>query len=130
MKFLSIRAVGSLFGIALFAFPAMAVRLPTSTLVVQVLSVEQVSFNREPAMISQGRVVGDRWLETTGFIAKVQILNVIRTDHGLAPGETIEIGYKIRTATPQPSSFHDAPLKQGENVTLEVMGGNGRYERR
>ena len=130
MKRLSIFAVAFLFGMAVFVCAVMAARLPTSTLVVQVLSVDRVSFNRVPSRISQGHAVGDVWWETTGFVAKARILNVIRTDHGLAPGETIDVSYKIRTATPPPSPFHDVPLKAGQTVTLEVMGGNGKYERR
>jgi hypothetical protein len=98
----SIRTAAALFGNAVFVFAAMAARLLTSTLVVQVLSVDQESFRRVPAMISQGQVVGGQWPETTGFVAKVQIQNVVRSDHSLAPGETVEIHYTIRTAQPRP----------------------------
>ena len=122
-----IRAAASLFGNTVLVCAAMAAQLSTSTLVVQVVSVDQESFKRSPAMISQGQVVGGQWLETTGFVAKVQIQNVIRSDHGLARGETIDIHYTVRTATPKPLPFTDTPLKPGENMTLTVSNGYGGY---
>jgi hypothetical protein len=123
-------ALAVLLGSAVLVSAAMAARLPTSTLVVQVLSVDQESFRREPAMVSQGNAVGEQRLETTGFVAKVQIQNVIQSDHGLAPGQTIEVHYTIRTATPRPRSSRDTPLEPGKNMTLTVMKGNGGYELR
>ena len=132
MNWVPARAVAPalLLGSAVLVSAAMAARLPTSTLVVQVLSVDQESFRREPAMVSQGNAVGEQRLETTGFVAKVQIQNVIQSDHGLAPGQTIEVHYTIRTATPRPLSFTDTPLEPGKNMTLTVMKGNGGYELR
>ena len=125
MKCLSICAAGFLFGKALFVFEAMAARLPTSTLVVRVLSVDQELFHRDRAP-----VVGEQWLESTGFVAKVRIQNVIRTDHGLAPGETIKVHYTICTANSLPLPHTATPLKPGENVTLEVFGHDDEYQRR
>jgi hypothetical protein len=58
----------------------------------------------------------------------VRIQNVIRTDHGLAPGETIKVHYTIRTASSLPHSA--TPLKPGESVTLEVFGHDDEYQRR
>ena len=132
MNWVPARAVAPalLLGSAVLVSAAMAARLPTSTLVVQVLSVDQESFRREPAMASQGNAVGEQRLETTGFVAKVQIQNVIQSDHGLAPGQTIEVHYTIRTATPRPRSSRDTPLEPGKNMTLTVMKGNGGYELR
>jgi hypothetical protein len=132
MNWVPARAVAPalLLGSAVLVSAAMAARLPTSTLVVQVLSVDQESFRREPAMVSQGNAVGEQRLETTGFVAKVQIQNVIQSDHGLAPGQTIEVHYTIRTATPRPRSSRDTPLEPGKNMTLTVMKGNGGYELR
>jgi len=127
MKCSSIRAVAFLFGIAMFVCAAMAARALTSTLVVQILSVDQESFRRGPAMMSQGRPFGDQWLESTGYVAKAQIQNVIRSDHGLAPGEIIEIHYEIRTATPQPLPFTDARLKPGQSGTLTVSKAKSGY---
>jgi hypothetical protein len=54
-----------------------------------VLSVDQGSLRREPALIGQSQVTS--WLEMTDFTAKSQIRNVIRSDHGLVADETIEI---------------------------------------
>jgi hypothetical protein len=123
-------ALALLLGNAAIASAAMAARLPTSTLVVQVLSVDKESFRREPAAVSKGKVSGDQWLETAGFVAKARIENVIQSDHGLAAGETIEIHYTIRTATPRPLPFKDTPLEPGKNTALTVMKGNGGYELR
>ncbi len=126
----SVRIAASLLGNAVVVFAAMAARLLTSTLVVQVQSVDQESFNRVPAMISQGQPAGGQWLETTGFAAKVQIQNVVSSDHGLSPGETIVIHYTIRTATPRPLPLTDPPLKPGETMTLTVIKGNDGFELR
>ena len=127
MNFWPIRIAASLLGNAPFVFAAMAARLLTITLVVQVLSVDQETFDRVPAMISEGQMVGEQWLETTGFTAKVRIQNVIRSDHGVTPGEMIEIHYTIRKATPRPLPFTDLPLRPCDNVTLTVSKGNGGY---
>jgi hypothetical protein len=98
MSWLSVRAAAWAFLLCNFGLvsSAMAARLPTSALIVHVLSVDQESFNRSPAMLKDGKPFGDQWYETTGFIAKAQIQNVIRTDHGLTPGQTITIRYKIQ----------------------------------
>ena len=94
MKRLSIGAVAFLFGIAVLVSPAAAARLPTSDLVVQVLSVEQVgALHEKTDLFEQGQKVpgGVRLWDTTTFVAKARIVNVIRTDHDLAPGEVIDI---------------------------------------
>jgi hypothetical protein len=119
-----------LFGNAVYASAAMAARLPTSTLVVQVLSVDQESFHSEPAPVSQGNAFGEQSFETSGFVAKAYIQNVVQSDHGLAAGETIEIHYKIRTAKPRPLTFKDKPLEPGKTMTLTVMKGDNGYELR
>ena len=81
-------------------------------------------------MLKDGKPFGDQWFETTSFVAKAQIQNVIRTDHRLTAGQTIVIRYSIRSATPRPLPFKDTPLKAGEDATVEVMGGGTEYELR
>jgi hypothetical protein len=132
MSWLSVRAAAWAFLLCNFGLvsSAMAARLPTSALIVHVLSVDQESFNRSPAMLKDGKPFGDQWYETTGFIAKAQIQNVIRTDHGLTPGQTITIRYKIRIGTPQPIPLKNRSLKAGEDTTVELMGRGTEYELR
>jgi hypothetical protein len=132
MKRLSIGAVASLFGIAMLVSAAMAARLPTSDLVVQVLSVEQVGFTRQKSdLFDHGQKVpgGVMLWETTTFVAKARIVNVIRTDHDLAAGEVIDVKYNIATTTPPLSPPRGEPLAPGQTVTVHVMGWNGKYER-
>jgi hypothetical protein len=125
MKRVSICAAAFLVCNAVFAFAVMAARLPTSTLVVEILSVDQTSFTREPGRKEHGQIID--WVEITRFVAKAKIVSVVNTDHGLMSGATIEIKYKIVNAA---FPVHNKPLKPGENVTLVVMGGmNGGYER-
>jgi hypothetical protein len=132
MNWVSVRAVAFAFlvGNAVFASAAIAARLRTSTLVVQVLSVDQESLHSEPSPVSQGKTFGDQSFETSFFVAKARIQDVIQNDYALAPGETIEIHYKIRTAKPRPLPFKDKPLEPGKTMTLEVTKGNGGYELR
>jgi hypothetical protein len=130
MKRLSLCTLALLFGGALFASTAMAARLPTSTLRVLVLAVDQESFTVDPPPTVQGRAAGAQVIETTGFVAKVLIQDVVRTDHGLVSGDTIRVHYRILTGRPLPIPQTAAPLQPGASVTLEVFGRDGDYERR
>jgi hypothetical protein len=129
MRRLSLCTLALLFGSAVFVSTAMAARLPTSKLLVQVLSVDQESSTIDPPLMIQGRAVGEQVIETTGFVAKVLIQNVVRTDHGLASGDTIRVHYRILTGRPLPIPQTAVPLQPGESVTLEVFARDGEYER-
>lgn len=121
MKRWSIRIAASLLVCMAFAAAATAARVLSSTLEVQVLSVDQGPLRREPGLISQGKVIN--WLEMTDFTATVQIRNVIRSDYSLASGETIKIHYTVRSAAPRPGK----PLKPGDDLTLTVLKGDDGY---
>jgi hypothetical protein len=122
---LSLRALAFvLVGVA-FAPVAPAAKLPTATLAVQVLSVEE-EFKRHEKPPS-----GTQTFETTGFVARAQIQTIIQSDFALDPGKNIKIHYVIRTASPLPLPLRGVPLKPGEHATLTVFRtGIDEYERR
>jgi hypothetical protein len=107
---------------------AGAMRLPTSTLTVEILSNERESSNREeirPA--GQPRIAFER----TRFIAKARIAQVLATDHQLTPGTDIDIRYEVTVRQPAHPGFRvKPPLNVGETVTLTVFGGQGSFRLR
>jgi hypothetical protein len=123
MNYWSIRVAAPLFAGAMFGFAAMAARLPTSTLDVRFLSVDQESFRRDPSSALSGQS-----FETTGYVARVQIQNVISTAHGLTAGQTIEVHYTIRKAGALPLRSKSQPPKPGESRTINVMKAKSGYE--
>jgi hypothetical protein len=104
---------------------ASAARLPTSTLTVDVLSVEPENVNREETKFpSRPTVV----FETTKFVAKAKINKVMQTDHGLSVGDVIVIRYRVTTRQPPDPGFRVRPsLSAGQIVTITVAGGGGSF---
>ena len=97
---------------------AWSARLPTSTLVVDVLAVDRKSFK-------SGRYANGSSWEKTSFVAKAQIRKVLRTDHGLKPGDIIQIEYDVL----RPSWRAETVLNQGatETVTVSRHGREFRW---
>src|SRR5262249_30451726 len=97
-----------------------AVRLPVSTLTVEILSVERESFKAQ--QYSNGL------FETSSYVAEARIEKVVRTDHGLNPGDSIQIRYDVRVRRPPlPANLNIRSLRSGETVTLTVSGSGRRF---
>jgi hypothetical protein len=104
---------------------ASAARLPLSTITVNVLSVDRESFHRdERRPPAQSDVVFD----TTRFVARALITEVLKTDHGLNPGALIDIRYDVTERQPPHPAFPvRARLNAGETATLTVFGGGSSF---
>jgi hypothetical protein len=104
---------------------APAARLPTSTLTINVLSVDRESVNREETKHpGQPTVV----FETTKFVAKAKITRVLASDHGLNAGDVIDIRYGVTVRQPPDPAFRVRPaLSAGETVTVTVFGGGNSF---
>jgi len=101
--------------VSLLGGRAVAVRLPLSKVTVNVLSVTRESF--KAVQYSNGL------FETTRFAAKARIEKVLESDHGLKPGEIIQIHYEVHVRNPPlPRVPPPRHLKEGETVTLTVFG--------
>jgi hypothetical protein len=104
---------------------ASAIRLPTSTLTVNVLSVDRESFNREETKYPGLPTVV---FETTKFVAKAKITRVLESAHGLNAGAVIDIRYSVTVRQPPDPAFRVRPtLSAGETVTLSVFGGGSSF---
>jgi hypothetical protein len=97
-------------------------KLRSSKLVVKVLSVD-------PQLSNRAQYSGGVTVETTKFIAKVQIEQVLTDEHGLSPGQTIEISYDVRVRQPPLPNVRDrGRLDPGETTTLSIAGeGPSRF---
>lgn len=104
---------------------ASAARLPTSTLTVSVLSVDRESVNRQESQYSgQPAII----FETTKFVAKAQVINVVESDRGLSAGAVIDIRYRVTVRQPPHASFRVKPsLNAGEIKTITVFGSGSLY---
>jgi hypothetical protein len=98
---------------------AGSARLPTSTLLVDVLSVDRKSFE-------SGRYANGSSWEKTSFVAKAQIRKILHSDHGLKPGDIIRIDYDVL----RPSRRAGTVLNQGANATVTVFGHGREFRLR
>jgi hypothetical protein len=104
---------------------ALAARLPTSTLTVNILSVEPESFNRQESQYPGQQSVA---FETTKYVAKAQVSKVLESDHGLSAGAVIYIRYSVTVRQPPHPAFRVRPmLSAGETTTLTVFGEGGSF---
>jgi len=104
---------------------ARAMKLPTSTLTVNVLSMDRQSFDRQEFKEASGRNASR---ETTSFVAKARVQTVLQSDHNLSPGVVIEIRYDVVVRQPRlPGAYDHRTLKTGETVTLTVYRGHGAF---
>jgi hypothetical protein len=104
---------------------ATAAQPGTSTLTVNVQSVDPESFTRKNVHVPCGSSFA---LETTKYVAKAQITKVLNTDHGLSPGAVIDIRYSVTVRQPPLPAFPVSPmLSPGETVTLTVFGEGGSF---
>jgi hypothetical protein len=104
---------------------ASAAQLPTSTVTVNVLSVDRESADREEARYpGRSPIV----FETTKFLAKAQIAKVLKSAHGLAAGDVIDIRYSVTVRQPPDPAFRVKPtLSVGETRTLTVFGNGSSF---
>ena len=115
--------LGAILGLS--SIKASAARLPTSTITVNVLSVDRESVNREEIRYPGQPSVA---FEKSNFVAKAKIANVVRTDHGLTPGAVIDIHYSVTVRDPPAPAFHvRSSLSAGEMATITVSGGGGSF---
>jgi hypothetical protein len=106
---------------AILAAPAGAMRLTKSKLIVNVLSVDRESSSRR-------EYSGGVSVETTKFLAKAQIQEVLVNEHALSPGAFIEIRYDIDVRQPQLSKAPDrGRLNPGETATIWIGGDGNRF---
>ena len=104
---------------------ASAVRLPVSTITVNVLSVDRESFHRDKSL---NPAQPDGFIDTTRFVARALIAAVLNNEHGLNPGAAIDIRYDVAERHPPHPSFPvRARLNAGETVTLTVFGGGSSF---
>ncbi len=104
---------------------ASAARLPTSTLTVSVLSVDRESVNRQESQYPGQPVI---IFETTRYVAKAQVINVVQSDHGLSAGTVVDIRYSVTVRQPPHPAFRVRPtLNAGEMKTLTVFGGGNSF---
>lgn len=101
--------------------PAVAARPPASQLVVNVLSVDRESSSRR-------EYSGGVSVETTKFVAKAQIQQVLVNEHRLSPGALIEIRYEVDVRQPQlPKARDRGRLNPGEVATIWIVGDGGQF---
>jgi hypothetical protein len=98
---------------------ARAWKLLTSTVTVNVVAVERLSSDLVHLRGGQSR-------ETTTFLAKAEVANVIATEHGLSPGAVIDIRYDV--VVPRPPSQPEPKLTAGDAKTLTLMGNGNSFE--
>jgi hypothetical protein len=104
---------------------ASAARLATSTITVSVLSVDRESFNREDIQYPGQPAIA---FETTKYVARAQVTNVLNSDHELSAGAVIEIRYSVTVRQPPHPAFRVRPtLNAGETKTLTVSGGSSSF---
>jgi hypothetical protein len=97
-------------------------KLTTSKLIVKVMSVDRESSSRR-------EYSGGVSVETTKFVAKAQIQEVLVNEHGLSPGAIVEIRYAVDVRQPPlPNARDRGRLNPGETTTVTVAGGGTRYE--
>jgi len=100
-------------------------KLPTSTLTVNVLSMDRQSFDRQEFKEASGRNASR---ETTSFVAKARVQTVLQSDHNLSPGVVIEIRYDVVVRQPRlPGAYDHRTLNTGETVTLTVYRDHGAF---
>jgi hypothetical protein len=105
---------------------AARLRLPTSTLTVNVLVVDRESFNREEIQYPGQPAIA---FETTKYVAKAQITKVLESEHGLSAGAVINIRYSVTVRRPPHPAFRVRPmLGAGETITLTVFGGGSSFD--
>ncbi len=107
-----------------------AMKVPISTLFVDVLSVEHVASDRKDYRDRNGRHFTR---QTDSIVAKVRIRQVIETDHHLAPGAIIEIKYDAvtyRPPMPELSAKAGGELIAGETVRVTVFGSGSSFRLR
>jgi hypothetical protein len=106
---------------------AAAVRLPVSTVTVNILSVDRVSYARDDyrhESFKPGEPSTERYEEKTTYLAKAQIETVGFNDHDLSPGMVIDIRYEVSGGS-APIYARTPPLivKAGERWTVSIFGG-------
>ncbi len=103
-------------------------KVPISTLFVDVLSVEHVASDRKDYRDRNGRHFTR---QTDSIVAKVRIRQVIETEHDLVPGAVIEIGYDMvtyRPAQPYLPAKVCRELIAGETVRVRVLRKGSSFE--
>src|SRR5271170_7643309 len=106
---------------AVLTVPAVAGRLTASKLVVNVLSVDRESSSRR-------EYSGGVSVETTKFLAKAKIQEVLVDEHGLSPGASIEIHYEVDIRQPLlPKARDRGRLNPGEVSTIWVTGDGSQF---
>ena len=105
---------------------ASAARLPTSTVSVDILSVDRVSFDRRESQYAGQPAVT---FETTKYVAKARIIKVFKSDHGLSVGVIIDVRYSVTVRQPPDPAFRVRPmLSAGETVTLTLFGAGTSFD--
>ncbi len=104
---------------------AVAAPLPTSTLTVNILSVDRESSKRDETRYPGRPLVV---FETTWFRARALIAEVLKTDHKLTAGAVIDIRYSITVREPPDPAYHVRPaLSAGETKTVTVFGDGDSF---
>jgi hypothetical protein len=120
-----------LFGAACFlvasAGVAAAARLPVSSVTVNILSVDRLTYSRDDyhsESFKPGGASRDWYEEKTTYVAKARIEIVSVDDHHLTPGTIIDIHYEVPGGS-APIYTRTPPLdvKTGERWTLDIWNG-------
>jgi hypothetical protein len=107
---------------AVLTTPAEAGRPTASKLVVNVLSVDRESSSRR-------EYSGGVSVETTRFLAKVQIRELLVNEHKLNPGVVIEVRYEIDVREPpSPKARDRGRLIPGELATIWIIGDGSQFK--
>jgi hypothetical protein len=113
---------------------APAVRLPVSTLNVNILSVDRQTYERNDhrhESFKPGGTSRDWYEEKTTYVAKAQIETVLVNDHGLSPGAIIDILYEVSGGSaPMSARTPRFTVNPGERWTVDVFGGGTSFQGR
>jgi hypothetical protein len=106
---------------------AAAARLPVSSVTVNILSVDRLSYSRDDyhsESFKPGGASRDWYDEKTTYVARARIEIVSVNDHDLTPGTLIDIHYEVLDGS-EPIATRTAPLvvKAGERWTLDIWNG-------
>jgi hypothetical protein len=113
---------------------AAAVRLPVSSVTVNILSGDRLSYSRDDyhsESFKPGGASRDWYEEKTTYVASARIEIVSVNDHDLTPGTLIDIHYEVRGGS-APIYTRTPPLvvKAGERWTVDVFGGGTSFQGR
>ncbi len=125
-SFLAFSAIALIAPLMLPIGSTSAARLLTSSIVVEVLSVDRESVNREEIKYPERPTVA---FETSKYVAKARVTKILRNENGLQEGAVIDILYSVTVRDPPDPFFRVRPtLSAGQATTLSVSGGGGKFD--